>query len=276
MSEELKFGLNDLQISDDLGIALDNDTYQDQANPAPPVAGNYRIKALSLDYSKYRKGDQQGQPILQDGKFPIFVIGMAEIVEGLVDSNGNPTTRKVGLFQDVSTKPFSRSGVPASGLADLTRSYGTENWSGLQAGIDVLRDAFEQQLAFTAQLDWSIYDSAFVTAAFEQLGLDKNVKNADRSEDERKLVNAIYREARVTGMRNFPYNPMTGKFSHVMVRENVTFKHPVTGANITIEGDHRTFEARPTITRYFPNTAYEAGQVRLGPLNVKAPAQVAA
>ena len=40
MSEELKFGLSDLEVGDDLDVAMDNEDYQDQVNPAPPALGN--------------------------------------------------------------------------------------------------------------------------------------------------------------------------------------------------------------------------------------------
>lgn len=275
MNDELKFGLSDLEIGDDLDVSLDNDTYQDQANPAPPAAGNYRMKALSLEPKKNKEKKQ----ILVDDKFPIFVIGVVDIVEGLVDANGNPTTRKVGVFQDIGTKPFDRFGTPASGLGDLTRSYGTPNWKGLDpqdpdSGISRLKEAFEQGSLFTAQFDWSVYDKEFVDNAFAQLNLQAGLKAKDRSEEDRKLVNAIYREARVTGMRNFPYQ--NGRFVHVLQRENVSFKHPVSGTIVTIEGDHRALEARGTLTKFYPNLDYEAGHVKLGPAKVKVPAGVAA
>jgi hypothetical protein len=260
MSDEKKFGLSDLVVGDDLDVSLDNDTYQDQANPAPPAQGNYRLRALSLDFRK----DKNGNTILKQG-FPVFVIGMAEIVEGL----GDGVTRKVMLYQDVETRPFPRNGVPVSALGDLTRSYGTPNWNGLNEGIAVLKEAFESNAAFTAQLDWSIYDKDLVTLAYEQLGIQAGIASADRDEDEKKLINAIYKAARVTGQRFFPYNPSTGRFSHVFVRDNVTIKHPVTGSSIVIEGEHRTFEARNTITRYYPAADYAAGRVKLGPANVK-------
>lgn len=270
MSEETKFGLDDLVVGDDLDVSLDNDTYQDQANPAPPVAGNYRLRALSLDYRK----NKAGETVLDGGQFPIFVIGMAEIVEGLVDANGQPTTRKVGLFADVKTKSYDRYGTPASGLGDLTRSYGTPNWRGLQEGINVLKEAFESNALFTAQLDWSVYDKDLPIAAFEQLGITPGVASKDRSEEERKIVNAIYKEARVVGMKNFPFNENTGKFVHVLQRENVDIKLP--SGTVTIEMDHRALEARPTITRYFPAVEFAAGRVKLGPSKVKTPAAVAA
>lgn len=272
MSDESKFGLSDLTIGDDLDIALDNDNYQDQVNPAPPVAGNYRLRALTLDYRK----DQTGQPVLKKDTYPVFVIGQAEIVEGLLDANGQPTQRKVSLFYDVDTMPIQRFGTVVSGLGDFTRSYGTANWSGLSEGIDVLREAFDQNQLFTAQLDWSVYDKEFKEAAFEQLSLNPKTRYADRDDDEKKLVGAIYRGAEVVGMRNFPYNASTGRFTHVLQRENVVIKNPLTNSPVTIEVGHRALEARPTITRFFPNVDFEAGRVRIGPLNVKPKVAVAA
>lgn len=258
--EETKFGLNDLVINDDLDVALDNDTYQDQANPAPPVAGNYRLRALSLDLRK----DKAGNQVLEAGGFPIFVLGMAEIVEGL----GDGVTRKVGLFYDIKTKAYDRYGSQASGLGDLTRAYGTPNWRGLTEGVAALKEAFESNATFAAQLDWAVYDKDLPIAAFAQLEIpaDKNDRDADDAE-QKKLVNAIYKAARVQGMRNFPFNENTGKFIHVLQRENVTIAGP-TGP-ITIEMDHRALEARPTITRFYPATEVAAGRVKFVPSKVK-------
>lgn len=270
MSDEMKFGLSDLVINDDLDIALDNENYQDQVNPAPPVAGNYRAKALTLDYRK----DQQGQPTYKKGQYPVFVLGQAELVEGLVDATGNPTQRKVGLFYDVDTMPIQRFGTVVSGLGDLTRSYGTANWNGLSEGIERLREAFEQGQLFTAQFDWSAYDKEFKEAAFAQLNLDPKTRYADRDEEGKKVSGAIYRASEVIGMRHFPFN--NGRFSHVLQRGNVVMKNPVTNAPVTIEVGHRTLEARLTITRFFPNVDFEAGRVKIGPLNVKPAAQALA
>jgi len=273
---DAKFGLSDLVVSDDLDVSLDNEVYQDQANPAPPTKGNYRFRALSIDQKKARKGENEGQPILEAGKFPIFVLGQAEIIEGL----GDGITRKVGLFHDIKTRPFDRFGSVASGIGDLTRSYGTANWRGLDpqdpdSGVSRLREAYDTNQSFVAQLDWAVYDSKFVEAALEQLADQIGESKETRSDDEKKVVNAIYNTARRQGQQNFPYNDANGKFSNVLVLENVTFKHPVSGGIVEVEVEHRTLEARPTLTRFYPAQEVAAGRVKIGPFNVK-PAQRAA
>lgn len=262
MTDELSFGLADLEVQDDLDVAMDNDTYQDQANPAPPVAGNYMLKALKLG----PKVDKDKNPVYEnnDKRYPILNLVTAEIVEGL----GDGVTRKVTLFQDIKTKPFDRFGTPASNLMDLSRAYGVGNWAGISAGIAAINEAVQLEEKFAAQLDWSVYDSDFVENALDQLGL-ANVSKDERTDDQKKLIGVVYNTARVTGQRFFPFNEKTGRFIHVLQRDNVTIKHPVTGASIVIEGDHRALEARSTITRYFPKVDVEAGRTKIGPLKVK-------
>lgn len=271
MSEELKFGLSDLEVGDDLDVAMDNEDYQDQVNPAPPALGNYRVKALGIELRK----NKEQQPILEDQQYPIFTIPMVEIVEGL----GDGVTRKVGIFHDVKTKPFARFGKPASGLGDLTRSYGTRNWRGLDpqdpdSGVAVLREAFEQGMGFTVQLDWGVYDGDGIKAALAATGLDKIAKE-DRTDEQKKLLGAIYNAGRITGMKKFPYDADRGKFIHVLNLDGFTYKNPVTSQPVTVECESRTLEARATITRFFPAADYEAGRVKLGPIKVKAPVALA-
>lgn len=275
MSDEIKFGLSDLAVSDDLDIALDNDSYQDQANPAPVPAGDYLMRILSLDAARFRNGDRKGQPILADNTYPLLEIGVVEIVEGL----GDGVTRKVGLFQTVSTKPFDRDGKQASQLNDLARAYGLPNYSGFGELTKLLQEAVETRQTFGASLDWeSGYDSEFVTAALEQFGL-KGREKSTFSDDERKLFNAIqYRYAKVQGQKNFPYDAKRGRFNHVITRGDVTFKHPVTGQDVTVEVAPRTLEARNIIPVYFgdmkfiPKDRVEGGRVNFGPKAIKAPA----
>lgn len=260
VDENINFGLADMDVADDLNVSMDNDTYQDQANPAPPAAGNYSFKAVSLGPKLDRTSKK---PVFEggDNRFPTFTLVTAEIVEGLE----NP--RKVSLFHDIKTKPFARFGTPASGLGDITRAYGTENWAGVRQGLQLLEEA-AQTGVFAAQLDWGIYDGEFVTAALEATGL-ANVDKDSRTDDQKKLLNAIYKAAKVTGMKFFPYNATTGRFSHVFIRESVTFKNPNSGVNVTIDVPHRTIEARPQITRFFPKSDVDGGRVKIGPFNTK-------
>lgn len=263
-SQEFTFGLDSLDFSgldeETQSLGLDNDSYQDQVDPAPPVAGNYRIKAISLK----PKQNKDGENILAGGKFPIFSLGLVEIVDGLGEEG---KTRKLGLFQDVSTQPKPRFGAVVSDLGDLTRSYGTGNWSGLEAGVEALREAFDAQRLFTAQLDWSVYDKDFIDAAREQLEIPQTAD--ERSDDDKKLLNAIYKVGRVTGMRFFPYIEKANRFSHVLSRRDMTFTNPVTNSPVTVEVDPRNLEARPTIVRYYSNMQFEQGSVRIGPIKTK-------
>lgn len=270
MTDELSFGLADLDVQDDLDVAMDNETYQDQANPAPPVAGNYLVKVLKLGP---KTDNKEKQPIYEnkDKRYPILSLMSVEIIDGL----GTGVTRKVGLFQDIKTKPFDRFGTPASNLMDLSRALGTDNWQGIPAGLAAVNEAVQLGTPAAIQLDWSIYDSQFVEDALKQLGLT-DIPKDQLNDEQKKLKSAVYNNARVTGMRFFPFNEKTEKFIHVLQRDNVTFKHPVTGVNITVEGDHRALEARATITRYFPKADVDAGRTKIGPSKVKRPAVVAA
>lgn len=259
---EGKFGLSDLDLTDDLDVSMDNETYQDQSNPAPVAAGKYLATMLDLGYAKRK----DGTPIKENDEFPIFRLNMIEIVDGL----GEGVTRKVGLFQDVKTKPFTRpGGGVVSNLGDLARALGTDSWSGLSEGVSRLQEAYESNATFAAQYDWGIYDAAFLEAAFAQLKIAPKAADRDSDNaDEKKLVGALYKAARVTGMRFFPVRA-DGGFSHVLPRQNVAFTNPVTNQQVVIEGDQRTFEAKLQITRYFPKAEFEAGRVVLGPSKVK-------
>lgn len=264
--DDIQFGLADLEVQDDLNVSMDNETYQDQANPAPPAAGNYGAKILKFDARR----DKDKKPVFKGGdpRFPVLQIVSAELVEGL----GDGVTRKVGLFYDIDTKPFDRFGVPASGLGDITRAYGTDSWSGIPNGIELLKEAIQGNQLFYAQYDWNVYDKEFVEAAKEQLGLANSTRDSrDANESEKKLYNAMYRAASVTGMRFFPYNPDTGKFSHMFVRGDVQVKNPTTNAIVTVEVPQRSLEARLTITRFFPKTQAESGRIvgGIGPAKTK-------
>jgi hypothetical protein len=279
MSEDIKFGLNDISVSDDLDISLDNETYQDQANPAPVAKGIYGFRALELDAARYRGGENKGQPIYQQG-YPLLELRMVEVVEGL----GEGKTRKVGLFQSVATKPFPREGKSVSQAGDFARAYGLPNFNGAGEMIRLLQEAVEGRQIFYSHLDWeSGFDGELVKAANEQLGLlgaDGKVLRREEMDDEQKKLNNIvqYRLARVQGMKNFPWDATRGRYSPVLHRENVTFKHPISGQEITIECAPRTLEARNIIPVYFgdmkfvPKADVEAGSVNIGPFRVAAPA----
>jgi hypothetical protein len=296
MSEDIKFGLSDLDINDDLDISLDNDTYQDQANPAPVAHGDYLLRLLSDDGAKQRdsitpavirNGDKKGTQVkrkVNGVEYPVFQLNTVEIVDGL----GDGVTRKVSLFQEITTSSYERDGQNVSQIGDLARALGLGNFRGLGELVPMLQEAMQSGATFGATLDWeSGFDKEFVTAALEQLELPINAKGyfdySVATDDQKKLNYAIQRYSKVTGMRNFPYNESTQRFSHVAQRENVTFTNPVTKAKVTIEVPKRTLgEARAIIKvdfrdlKFIPRERVDSGRVTFGPRTVKPAAAIAA
>lgn len=187
--------LVELLTVDDLDIAVDPETYQDQVNPAPPLPGNYRLVATKIEPKK----DKNGEVILQDGRFPIFTIQRAKIVE--------PTDaeREFGIFHDLRTKPFERVGAGGSkhvvtDIGDIIRSMDqSRQWKGLQEGVTALEELFGQNANFRIQAAWAAYDAAFVEAEFAKLGIAKDgVKQAIADGMVTKEVaNGIYKKARL-------------------------------------------------------------------------------
>lgn len=281
MTDEIKFGLNDLEFEDDLDVSLDNETYQDQAAPAPPAAGDYlfRLSEGAIAPATYRGGDNKGQPIMKNvnGKaYPILQLKKADIVEGL----GDDKTRTVNLFLDINTSPYERDGQQVSQIGDLARALGLPNYTTLREALPLIEEAQQNGATFGASLDWeSGFDKEFVEAANEQLGLAGKTRD-ELTDDEKKLANAIqYRYSKVQGMKNFSYNPETGKFAPQVVRGNVTMK--VGTKTITVEVKQRTLEARAIIPVYFNNIKFisrervDSGRVNFGPKKVT-PVAVAA
>jgi hypothetical protein len=261
---QFDFSLDSLALVDDSELSYDSENYQDQVtSPAPPNKGIYRVVAQGFK----PRTDKSGKPVVEDGKFPIFTIGVVNIIDGL----GEGVERKVGIFADVKTKPFARFGTPVSGLGDFTRALGTPNWSGIEGGLAAVRDALESSTAFSIGLDWSVYDKDFIAAAIQQLEIPAD-KSA-RTDDEKKLLNAIYKVGRVEGQQYFPFNEDRGTFSHVLVRGNVTFINPVTNAPVTVDVDQRAMEARPFLSRFYSANDYASGKAKSGPAKVKAAVQ---
>lgn len=257
-----KFGLADLELENDIEIGVDNpNEYQDQTGPAPLAYGNYGFKITGISA---RRNRDTGELILQKERYPILSLDSVEVTEGL----GDGVTRKVMVFQDVPTMPFDRNGFAVSALSDLIRSIdATRQWKGIDEGKEILREAFDAGTQAHAQFDWSAYDKLFVDAAFEQLQLSK-VK-AERTDEQNQAVNAIYRAARITGMKFFEFNSNSEKFAPIINLGNITFRPGKNATPVTVEVEARTLEARSTITRYYPSTDAAGGRVKLGPINVK-------
>lgn len=227
--------LADLIVDDDLDIAVDADTYQDQTNPAPPLPGNYRL--IVLGKVEQRK-DKNGAPVLTDQKFPVLVIQRAKIVEPV------ESEKEFGLFADLRTKPFDRFGTVVSDIGDFTRSMDqTRNWKGLQEGLSTLEELVASNTPFTVQAKWEAYDSAFVEQEFTRLNVTKaNAKEVLTKE----VLNAVYKKARL-GTNDFKANGKGGR------------NHIATGPS------GAQLEARFKISKFIPSL--EA--VNLGPFKVK-------
>ncbi len=217
--------LADVEINDDLDVQIDPETYQDQTSPAPPAAGNYRFRVKKITVRK----DKEGNVVLRDGQWPVYTLEQVEIVEPA------ELTRTVSLFQDMSTKPFDRSGVKVSQVGDFLRAVDqTRAVRGLTAMDEAVSEAAETGAIFSGYLDWNAYDSEFAKGALEAAGL-KDTKFADMDEAEKKLANEIYKKAKVKGMKKFPKLP-NGNPNHVWVGPS-----------------GNSIEGRAEITRFYPS-----------------------
>lgn len=232
--------LADLFVDDDLSIAVDPDTYQDQTNPPPPLPGNYRFVVLG---NVEARKDKAGKPLVTDGKFPILTIQRVRIVE--------PTeaTKEFGLFHDIRTKPFDRFGTVVSDLGDIIRSMDqTRGWSGLREGVTLLEEMVGQSIPFAAQLAWGAYDGAFVEQAFDELGISKGSEKAALASGQisKDVYNGIYKKARL-GTKDFKPNGKGGLIP------------------VCVGPSGASLEARPQIRKFFPSLE----QVNLGPFKIK-------
>lgn len=219
--------LSDLNLSDDLDINIDPDTYQDQTSPAPPAAGNYafRVKKHSVRTNK------DGSVKLTDGKFPIINIMSVEIVEGL------DAVRSVGLLQDIRTKPFLRGGLPVSMAGDLLRAFDQTRRARGTEVLDALNEFFGGGAVARGRFDWTAYDSDAARAAIDTLGGQDKLNALGKDE-----INNFYSKFKVKGMKNFPV-AANGRHNHFY-----TFP----SGNVV--------EARLEISRFYPSEEI----VRLG------------
>ena len=225
-------------VVDDLDVNMDPDTYVDQASPAPPLPGNYRVVVKQAEQKK----DKEGNVILVDAKFPIITLKQLEIIEPV--ENG----RLFSPFHDIRTKPFERAvGVLVSEVADFTSSVDrTRGWSGLQEGLRLVDEYLDTQASFVINLGWEAFDKAYLEAQLEETGL-KGVEKDARTDEQKKLLNFIYKKAR---LRTNAFPKRDGRRIHV-----------VEGPS----GD--SLEARPVITRFIPSP--EGAKTKLGPSPVR-------
>jgi len=218
-------GLLDITLGDDLDVAIDPETYVDQQSPAPPVAGNYNFRIKKLGVRK----NKEGEPVLTDDRWPIYVLEMVDIVEP------ESLARGVGLFQDLKTKPFERNGVAVMEVGDLIRAIDqSRSLRGLEAIDEALAEFVGTEATFRGYLDWSAYDSAFVKAALAEAGLTGQ-RYASMSDSDKKVASDIYKKAKLSGMKKFP-KLANGRHSHIW-----------TGPS------GESIEARPRITRFYPS-----------------------
>lgn len=187
----------DFDIIDDLAseISANPDDYQDQQNPAPLVAGNYRFR---LEKVSVRRERDSGAVILKDGKYPTYVIDMVEILEP-VESMG----RKVALFQDITTKPFLRGSTQASKIMDLLRAFdATRSYSGLTEARDALKEFADSGATAVGKFDWTANDYQGAKDALTAAGI--TARYAELNAEDQQTANAIYKSHKLRGMKKFP------------------------------------------------------------------------
>lgn len=234
--------LAELFVDDDLSIAVDPETYQDQTNPPPPLPGNYRM--IVVGGKVEQRKDKNGNPIVTDGKFPVFTIVRAKIVEP-VDAE-----KEFGLFHDIRTKPYDRHGSVVSDVGDIVRSMDqTRGWQGLAEGVGLLEELIAQNTPFTVQLKWGAYDSDYVEQAFLAAGIAKGSEKAALANGliTKEAYSAIYKAARL-GTNDFVADGKGGR-------------RPV-----AVGKSGKTLEARAQIGKFFPSLSPD---VPLGAFRVK-------
>lgn len=221
----------DFDFVDDMNVGVNPDTYPDQSNPAPVPACNYLLRVTKFDVQRDKEGNAvvyknaAGEPA-----YPVYIIEQAEVQEP-----SELAGRKIGLFQQVTTKPFNRNGEIASQMGDLLRSLDQSvAVRGTKAMIEAVTDLIINT-PIPVRLDWEANDFGFVKAEFERLFNGKRYGELDPSD--KNVASGIYKRAKCAGQRNFP-TFANGKRNHVW-----------TGPS----GD--TFEARSKIVRYHPSLA---------------------
>lgn len=225
------FGIADLPVIDDLDVPVSAEDYVDQANPAPPAPGIYRLQVVKAGV----RSKKDGTMVLVGGKFPVIVLEQAKIVEPVENE------RQFGLFQDVRTKPSIRKGaggreVSVSDLQDLLRAYDASvSFEGSEHMNQLLDSYIQGNATFVAEVGWGANDFEYIKSQFEALvGPD-----GDRSKVEKEVANAIYNKARKR-----------------------TKDFIVGGVRVTsiVGPSGNTLEARPQINRYYPSGEWKNGE----------------
>lgn len=219
----------DFTFEDDLNIGVDPDNYPDQANPAPVPTGNYSLRITKFGPQRNKSGDvvvynnAAGKPA-----YPVYVIEQVEVMEP-----SELRGRKIGLYQTVSTKPQNRNGVPVTQMGDLLRALDqTVSAQGTRATIEAVEELIPTG-TINVRLDWEANDFGFAKSKMEDLFGGR--KYAELFVAEKSSANAVYKESKCVGMKNFPVMA-NGKHNHVWTSP---------GGN--------TIEARAKVVRYYPS-----------------------
>ena len=206
---------------------LDSEGYVPSSATVLPQPGNYRVKPTSVT----RRKDKDGNPILVDGKFPIFTINRVEITEPET-AQGSFT-----LFQDIKTKPYKPKGrtKAASEAADALFSMDLTALQSLQDFEEVAQECetrLKSQSEFTAYIGYTGYDKAYV---------DSNLTQGMSKEE----INKVYNTARLN---------------------TKSFRDPQTGIarQSTIGPSGNVVQAKLKITSFVPATE----NPKLGPTDV--------
>ncbi len=229
--------LAELFVDDDLSISVDPETYQDQANPAPPLPGVYRLVVVGGKILP--KTDTSGQKVITDGRYPVLVMQRVKIVEPV------ECEKEFGIFAELRTKPFDRFGTVTSDVGDFTRAMDqTRQTNGMIEGVLAMEELVAQNTPFAANVAWTGYDSQWVEQEFERLGVTKT--NA-KTKLEKTVLDAVYKGARL-GTKDFKSDGKGGLVPQAKGKS---------GAMI---------EARAKISKYIPSLT----ATNLGPFRIKA------
>ena len=144
----------------ELGVE-DPDSYQEQAPPAPPKAGVYRLRITDANIPT----NAEGRPLLADDKYPQIRANAVEIVEP------QEVERTVYLFQNMSYRPYRNS--KSNKIADLIRAHDRSmTWSDSTEGLRRLLEIIESGQTFCAKIDWVAKDKDFYNTERERNGGD--------------------------------------------------------------------------------------------------------
>jgi hypothetical protein len=202
----MSFNIDDVQILDDLDVSVDQNDYVERQEPLPLTKGNYGVRIKSFDLRKLRDSEELQ---LQDGKYPIIVLQMVEIADAGQETN--MVGRPVALYQDIRTKPFTRTDnttgetSQANALGDLVRSADpSASFTGLKEGLALLQSLVAQGAVFYAPFDWEARDSSAAREAIEELESRARQNGEDvHGSAVRTARSAIYKKFTRKGMKNF-------------------------------------------------------------------------